>query len=78
MDYNITISEKAKGFVAKKGFDQKFGARPLKRVIQHKIENPIATGILRGNYEAGDNIEVGYSGEELTFTKVDGTPIPTA
>ena len=31
-----------------------------------------------GNYEAGDTIEVGYSGEELTFTKVDGTPIPTA
>ena len=64
--------------VADEGDDPQFGARPLKRVIQHKLENPIATGILQDNYEAVDTIGVGYSGEELTFTKVDGTPLPTA
>jgi len=75
---SLQVSDEAMTALCDEGYDPQFGARPLKRVIQHKIENPIATGILRGNYEAGDNIEVGYSGEELTFTKVDGTPIPTA
>ncbi|MGY8756273.1 MAG: hypothetical protein ACKVLC_02760 [Phycisphaerales bacterium] len=39
-----------------KGFDQKFGACPLKRVIQHKLENPIATRILRGDHKSGNLI----------------------
>lgn len=75
---SLQVSNEAMTALCNEGYDPQFGARPLKRVIQHKIENPIATGILQGNYEAGDTIEVGYSREELTFTKVDGTPIPTA
>ncbi|MBT5136314.1 MAG: hypothetical protein HOH93_05605 [Phycisphaerae bacterium] len=39
-----------------KGFDQKFGACRLKRVIQHKLENPIATRILRGDHKSGNLI----------------------
>jgi ATP-dependent Clp protease ATP-binding subunit ClpB len=66
---SLNVSEKAKGALCDEGYDPQFGARPLKRVIQHKVENPIATGILQGNYEAGDTISVDYSKEELTFTK---------
>ena len=70
----LHVSDEAMAALCDEGYDPQFGARPLKRVIQHKLENPIATSILQGNYEAGDAIEVGYSGDELTFTKVKGTP----
>jgi len=75
---SLDVSDEAVKAICDEGYDPQFGARPLKRVIQHHVENPIATGILQGDYEAGDTIEVGYSGEELTFSKVDGTPQPTA
>ena len=71
---SLHVSDDAMAALCDEGYDPQFGARPLKRVIQHKLENPIATSILQGNYEAGDAIEVGYSGEELTFTKVTATP----
>ena len=58
LDYNITISEKAKGFVAEKGFDQKFGARPLKRAIQKYIEDPLAEDIINSNLKEGDTIKI--------------------
>ena len=51
------------------GYDPQFGARPLKRVIQTRLENPIATGILNGNYESGDSIEVQEKNGDLLFTK---------
>ena len=67
---SLIVSEKARVALCDEGYDPQFGARPLKRVIQHKIENPIATGILQGSYESGDSISIDYSKEELTFTKV--------
>jgi len=67
---SLIVSEKARVALCDEGYDPQFGARPLKRVIQHKIENPIATGILQGDYESGDTISIDYSKEELTFTKV--------
>ena len=51
------------------GFNPQFGARPLKRVIQHRLENPIATGILSGEYEQGDTIDVLEKDGELVFLK---------
>ena len=75
---SLEVNDEAITAICDEGYDPQFGARPLKRVIQHQVENPIATSILRDDYEAGDTIEVGYSGEELTFSKVDGAPQPTA
>ena len=46
----LQISEAAKRLLAEEGYDPNFGARPLKRVIQHRLENPIASSILRGEY----------------------------
>ncbi len=71
---SLHVSDEAMADLCDEGYAPQSAARPLKRVIQHKLENPIATSILQGNYETGDTIEVGYSGEELTFTKVKGTP----
>jgi len=52
----ITLDEEAKRFIAEKGFDPVFGARPLKRVIQQEIENPLSLELLKGTIMDGDNI----------------------
>ncbi|OUV69537.1 MAG: Clp protease ClpC [Flavobacteriales bacterium TMED123] len=61
LGYNITISEKAKDFVAEKGFDVQFGARPLKRAIQKYIEDPLAEDIINANLKEGDSIKLGVN-----------------
>jgi ATP-dependent Clp protease ATP-binding subunit ClpB len=50
------------------GYDPAFGARPLKRVIQHRIADPLASDILLGKVTAGDHVLVDAHGSELTFT----------
>ncbi len=60
LGYEIKLSEAAKDFIADKGFDEKYGARPLKRAIQKYIEDPLAEEIINSNLEEGDTISVGY------------------
>ncbi|XP_002975095.2 chaperone protein ClpB3, chloroplastic [Selaginella moellendorffii] len=55
---SMTISESAVDLLGKMGYDPSFGARPVKRVVQHQVENPIAKGILRGDYKEDDTILV--------------------
>ena len=70
LGYNITLTEKAKDFVAEKGYDPKYGARPLNRAIQKYIEDPIAEEILKAEMSHGDTIKVDYEEgkEQLTFS----------
>ncbi|HDP99994.1 MAG TPA: ATP-dependent Clp protease ATP-binding subunit [bacterium] len=68
-DIRIQLSKSAKQYIAEKGFDPQFGARPLKRTIQRFIENPIAEEILRGNFIDGSLIRVGKHGDRLTFSE---------
>ena len=63
----LTITRHATKALCDEGYDPQFGARPLKRVIQHRLENPIARGILNGEYESGDTIEVDVIDGDLTF-----------
>ncbi len=64
----LVISDKAKKKLAEEGYDPSFGARPLKRVIQHRIENPLATRLLAGDFPEGDTIRIDVDGKgELTF-----------
>ena len=51
------------------GFDPVYGARPLKRAIQQRLENPLALDILSGKFENGDVISVDTQGSELVFEK---------
>lgn len=51
--YNVELTEKAKDFLAEKGYDQQFGARPLHRAIQKYLEDPVAEEILKGEIEEG-------------------------
>ena len=63
LGYKIKISEKAKDFVAEKGFDAQFGARQLKRAIQKYIEDPLAEDIINANLKEGDTISLGINKE---------------
>lgn len=58
LGYQIKISPKAKDFIADRGFDEKFGARPLKRAIQKTIEDPLAEEIIKSNIKEGDSIVI--------------------
>ena len=54
--YSITVSDAAKDFIATKGYDQQFGARPLKRAIQNYIEDELCDFLLSDNVKKGSNI----------------------
>jgi ATP-dependent Clp protease ATP-binding subunit ClpC len=56
MGYFVESTEKAKDFILEKGYDEKFGARPMKRAIQKFIEDPLAEEIINANLVEGDTI----------------------
>ena len=58
LGYTIAVTEGAKDFIVEKGYDEKFGARPLKRAIQKYIEDPLAEQIVQSNLQAGDTIKM--------------------
>ena len=68
LGYKVTLSAKAKDFIADKGFDRQFGARPLKRAIQKYLEDPVAEEIINGNIKEGDTITVDYSEKKEEIT----------
>lgn len=63
LGYEIKLTDVAKDFIAEKGFDINFGARPLKRAIQKYLEDPIAEEILKGDITDGDILEIDYNKE---------------
>ncbi|MCJ2542210.1 ATP-dependent chaperone ClpB [Thermostichus vulcanus] len=69
----IILTEEAKDYIAEVGYDPVFGARPLKRVIQREIENPIATKLLENEFLPGDTIQVDVANERLVFRKIGST-----
>ncbi|WJW74979.1 ATP-dependent chaperone ClpB [Thiohalobacter sp. IOR34] len=68
-EMRLEISEAALDRLGEAGFDPVYGARPLKRAIQHQLENPLAQKILAGEFLPGDVIEVELEGGELAFRK---------
>ena len=72
LGYSVELTEKAKDFIAEKGYDSQYGARPLNRAIQKYLEDPVAEEILKGDLAAGDVISADYSGEgdELTLSRI--------
>lgn len=65
----LQVSDAALDRVGEAGFDPVYGARPLKRAIQHEIENPLAQEILAGKFLPGDVIEVVMEGDQFVFRK---------
>jgi ATP-dependent Clp protease ATP-binding subunit ClpB len=66
--FGLSVSDDALDLLAESGFDPVYGARPLKRAIQHQIENPVAQKILAGDYAAGDTVEIDVEDGRFVFT----------
>ena len=69
MGIGIELTKAAKEFLADKGFDPAFGARPLRRALQKYVEDPLAEEILKGSFATGSKVKVKFSkkAEELRF-----------
>jgi ATP-dependent Clp protease ATP-binding subunit ClpB len=67
---DISVSEAARRHLAKRGFDPVYGARPLKRVIQRDLQDPLALALLQGDFGEGDTIQVDLRDEELVFDRL--------
>ena len=70
MEMALDVSDAALASIAEAGFDPVFGARPLKRAIQERIENPLAKAILEGKFGAKDRVRVDAKGSQLAFSKL--------
>ncbi len=66
----VEFTDDVKKLLAEQGYDPSYGARPLKRTIQQKLENPLATEILAGSFSEGDTIRVMTAQRSFTFEKV--------
>ncbi len=64
---DIELTEKAKTWLAKEGYDPVYGARPLRRIIERYVENPLASKLLRGELKEGDTVKVDLVKGKLTF-----------
>jgi ATP-dependent Clp protease ATP-binding subunit ClpB len=65
---DLALSAQAVEALANEGYDPSFGARPLKRVIQQRLENAIAGKILEGAFQEGDTVNVDFTGKSFTFS----------
>ncbi|MHA7814356.1 MAG: ATP-dependent Clp protease ATP-binding subunit [Phycisphaerales bacterium] len=68
-DIELQLTESAKEQLINEGYDPAYGARPLARTIQKRIENPLASRILSGEFDAGDRVIVDAAGTSFSFTK---------
>jgi ATP-dependent Clp protease ATP-binding subunit ClpB len=66
-DMSAYLTDKARVYLAKAGFDPTFGARPLKRIIQKLITQPLANQILKGNYRPNDKVKIDVKDEKIVF-----------
>ena len=64
---HLELSDKARAYLAREGYDPAYGARPLKRVIQQKILDPLSMEILDGRIHEGQTIKADLSGDALSF-----------
>lgn len=78
LGYGIEMTQAAKDFIAEKGYDPQYGARPLKRAVQKYIEDALADMIMDGKLSAGDTINLDYDSEkgEITWNVLPPPPSP--
>jgi ATP-dependent Clp protease ATP-binding subunit ClpC len=69
---NLKVTPAAKNFLVEKGYDEKYGARPMRRAIQDYLEDPLAGGLLRDEFKLGDTVVVGVRGSKLELTVPTG------
>ncbi len=67
---SVEVTEAAREAIAQRGYDPLYGARPLKRVIQHELQNALAVELLKGEFREGDTMRVDYQDGKFVFGKV--------
>ena len=70
----LEVTPEAREALATQGYDPVYGARPLKRVIQRELQNPIALEVLEGTFREGDTIRVERAGEHLRLVRSEPVP----
>jgi ATP-dependent Clp protease ATP-binding subunit ClpB len=70
----LEVTTEARELIATQGYDPVYGARPLKRVIQRELQNPIALELLEGNFGEGDTVRVERTGDHLRFVRGSSVP----
>ena len=75
LGYTVTISDAAKTFIAEKGYDAQFGARPLKRAIQKYLEDELAEMIINADLQSGDEIYVDFDEQEQKIATKINRPV---
>jgi len=68
-DIEIEVTDAVKEMLAREGFDETYGARPLRRVIRKKIEDRLSEELLKGTFQAGDRVKIDAEGEDIKITK---------
>ena len=68
-DITVTFSARVKDYLARKGYDDRYGARPLKRVIQNELLDELATAIIEKKFEDGDIVRVSAKKEKIVLEK---------
>jgi len=68
---HVTLTDSAKDELVRQGYDPLYGARPLKRAIQRRVLDPLALRVLEGDFVEGDRVNVGTSGDKMTFAKAE-------
>jgi ATP-dependent Clp protease ATP-binding subunit ClpB len=63
----LRLTEAARDAIVAEGYDPHFGARPLKRTLQRRVQNPLAMKLLKGEFKPGQTVEVGYDGTDFRF-----------
>jgi ATP-dependent Clp protease ATP-binding subunit ClpB len=77
-DLGMEVDKKVISFLAKEGFDPDYGARPVRRVVQEKIEDGIAENMLSGAFKKGDTIKVVMQGKDkIDFMHAEKKKTPT-
>jgi ATP-dependent Clp protease ATP-binding subunit ClpC len=70
----LELTEEARAWLVKNGYDEAYGARPLKRLIQKEVENALARRVLANEFEPGDAVRVGVVDDRLVFDRLVGQP----
>jgi len=68
--FKLEVTPETRSYLAEAGYNPDYGARPLKRAIQRELQDPLAFGILSGDFHPGETIRVATAGERLTFTPI--------
>jgi ATP-dependent Clp protease ATP-binding subunit ClpB len=76
-EITLTVTPAARAAIANEGYDPTYGARPLKRVIQQRIQNPLASELLKGTFAEGGHVTVDYRDGDFLFRSGGETIVET-